>query len=146
MKTKRQTTRPVTGILLTAGSIALLASPVCGTLGRGLSQLLYTVIGTPGVALLAITLCLCGTVCLVPAGTMGRLLAAYRKRRQQSRYTAIQVIPPRTLSRGEELRQAMEAEGYDPADVQRVLPQMVKLSKGIEDGIRNSARAAGRAS
>ncbi len=143
-----KTTRPCTGILLLAAAVGVVFAPQCGLIGHTVARALQCLIGATGTVLLTIMLVLLGLACLVPRGTAKRVWAAYRQhrreaRRQAPRAVTAQLVPVRAsrdVSRGEELRQAMLDEGYDAAEVERVLPQMVALSEGIEAQIRSSGK------
>jgi len=68
--TKSRQHRPVLGLVLIAIAVFVACSRDFGVIGRGFHRLLTAGIGHNGLDLLAVTLCLSGTVCVLPPGTL----------------------------------------------------------------------------
>ncbi len=68
--TKSRQHRPVLGLVLIAIAVFVACSRDFGIIGRGFHRLLTAGIGHNGLDLLAVTLCLSGTVCVLPPGTL----------------------------------------------------------------------------
>jgi len=70
--TKSRKHRPVTGLILIALAVFVAGSRDFGFIGRGLHHVLAAAVGRNGIDLLTLALCLCGTVCVLPPGTLVR--------------------------------------------------------------------------
>lgn len=164
--TRTRQHRPVVGLILVSIAVFVTWSRDFGAVGHVLHRLLYAGLGRGGTELLIATLCLCGTVCVLPPGTLGRVLVALGEvvaiglarladvivwavsRRQvpvqRERTTPAKVLPlraellsPMDRRKLDDVRGALKQLGFKPAEFEHIVVKL-DVSQPIEALVRTA--------
>lgn len=139
---KRPTPRPATALVLFATALFVLLAPRCGLLGQLLSACTARLLGTPGTALLVLTLLVVAVAVGAP-GLLTRFAQRLVNRKPRSVNAKAPIVnteqSPRARRALQDVRTALKNLGYLPREIDPVVDTLdptMPLEKAVRAALK----------